>query len=127
MKSKCTHALFPFALAGAVSALVLASGCITTMVPVSNAELSAERVTISVGDTVRVLTKRGERPTFRVVEVSETALTGDGYAIPYTDMAFVERRRRAVVQSVAAVTLAIASGAVLLESYRYAPGAANVP
>ena len=44
----------------------IAAGCVSTMVPVTETDDSPIRVSIAVGDTVRVLTKHGDRPTFRV-------------------------------------------------------------
>jgi hypothetical protein len=73
---------------------LVAAGCATTMVPVSETGDSPIRVSIAVGDTVRVLTKHGDRPTFQVTDISEEVLFGDDQSIRYDDMAFLEKRTR---------------------------------
>ena len=77
-----------------VSFALIALGCATEMVPVSATIDSPVRVSIVVGDTVRVLTKHGDRLTFRVTEINEDALAGDDESVRYDDMAFVEKRTK---------------------------------
>jgi len=77
-----------------VSFALIALGCATEMVPVSATIDSPVRVSIMVGDTVRVLTKHGDRLTFRVTEINEDALAGDDESVRYDDMAFVEKRTK---------------------------------
>lgn len=99
-----------------VALMVLISGCETVMVPVSGTNDSPLRLSIAVGDTVRVLTKYGDRPTFEVTDITEDSLIGRDQNIRYDDMAFVERRsREATAGNALAVILVIAAGAVAVE------------
>lgn len=70
------------------------AGCVHTMVPVS--EGPEIRVQLSIGDTVRVLTKDSERRTFRVAAFEPDVLVGedggDSIRVPYEDIVFLERR-----------------------------------
>ncbi len=70
------------------------AGCAHTMVPVS--EGPEIRVQLSIGDTVRVLTKDSERRTFRVAAFEPDVLVGedggDSIRVPYEDIVFLERR-----------------------------------
>ena len=96
---------------------IMTAGCQTTMVPASNDGASSQQVTISVGDTVRVLTKYGDRPTFKVSDISDTALTGEGQVIFYDDIAFVEKRVREITnKSRLSVILIIVGGAVVVKT-----------
>ena len=98
--------------------MALNSGCETTMVPVSDTNAAPLRLSITVGDTIRVLTKYGDRPTFKVVDVTETALIGKDQSIRYDDMAFVEKEsRKAASESALAVILVLALGAVVVEGF----------
>lgn len=104
-----------------IAAIVLLSllntSCATRMVPVTDTGDSPVRISVSVGDTVRVLTKHGERPTFQITEITQEALFGEGQRIPYDDMAFVEKRTRKRTASEDVATgavLVIASGLVVL-------------
>ena len=108
--------------------MVLISGCETVMVPVSGTNDSPLRLSIAVGDTVRVLTKYGDRPTFEVTDITENALIGRDQNIRYDDMAFVERRsREATAGNALAVILVIAAGAVAVEGLgEIGPGFPNV-
>jgi len=64
----------------------------TYMQPVSETSETGEIVVeVAIGDTVRVLTKQGDRPTFEVTDITEEALLGTDRRIPYDDMVFVER------------------------------------
>jgi hypothetical protein len=100
-----------------VSSALLTLGCATDMVPVSDTNDSPIRVSIVIGDTVRVLTKYGDRVTFRVTEITEEVLAGGNESVRYDDMAFVEKRtnRKLNNQESIAVgaTLLIAAGAVM--------------
>lgn len=111
-----------------VALMVLISGCETVMVPVSGTNDSPLRLSIAVGDTVRVLTKYGDRPTFEVTDITENALIGRDQNIRYDDMAFVERRsREATAGNALAVILVIAAGAVAVEGLgEIGPGFPNV-
>lgn len=87
------------------------------MVPVSSTDESRVRISIAVGDTVRVLTKYGDRPTFRVTDITEQALIGKGQNVSFDDMAFVEKRVRGAMKNGAlAAILVIAAGAVAVET-----------
>ncbi len=70
------------------------AGCVHTMEPVS--EGTQIRVQLSIGDTVRVLTKDSERLTFRVAAFEPDVLVGedagDSIRVPYEDIVFLERR-----------------------------------
>lgn len=70
------------------------AGCVHTMEPVS--EGPQIRVQLSIGDTVRVLTKDSERRTFRVAALEPDVLVGedagDSIRVPYEDIVFLERR-----------------------------------
>ena len=68
------------------------AGCANTMQPISETESSTVRVSVVVGDTVRVLTKNGDRQTFKVTEITEETLDGKEQSIRYDAMAFVEKR-----------------------------------
>ena len=96
----------------------LISGCKTTMVPVSDTNDAPLRLSIAVGDTVRVLTKYGDRPTFKVIDITEIALIGKDQSIRYDDMAFIEKESRmAASESALGVFLVLALGAVAVEGY----------
>ena len=107
---KLNQALLIFSL------LILIAGCETTMVPITDTQGSPVRLSIAVGDTVRVLTKYGDRPTFEVTDITETVLIGKNQSIRYDDMAFVEKQSRQGSKGNAlAVILALVAGAVLVE------------
>ena len=48
------------------------------------------RVEVAVGDSLRVLTKDGERPRFRVEAIHADGLSGEGIRVKYDEMVFVE-------------------------------------
>jgi len=105
-----------------VALLFLISSCQSTMEPISDTDELPLQLSIAVGDTVRVLTKYGDRPTFEVTEVTEDALTGREQSIRYDDMAFVEKRSGMGSQgNTLTVILAIVGGAVIVE------GLSNIP
>lgn len=108
---------------------VLLAGCQTTMVPLDGTSDETVRISIAVGDTVRVLTKHGDRPTYEVTSITEDALIGDDYQIRYEDMAFIEKRQRgANPGSVVGVILIVAVGAVAVEGLgNIGPGFPAVP
>ena len=113
----------------AIALMVLSSGCQNTMVPVANTNDSPLRLSIAVGDTVRVLTKHGDRPTFKVTDISEEALFGRKQTIRYDDMAFVERRStQRVTANAAAVILVVVAGAVAVDAVsQLPPGMSGAP
>jgi hypothetical protein len=96
--------------------IVLIFGC--SMVPVPDTADVPLRLSVAVGDTVRVLTKYGDRPTFKVTDVTETALIGRNHSIFYDDMAFVEKWSGPSAQSTVVVVLLLVGGAVLVEEMR---------
>ena len=99
-----------------LAVMVLISACETTMVPISNTNDSPLRLSIAVGDTVRVLTKYGDRPTFEVTDITESALVGRDQSIRYDDMAFIEKRSRdGTAENVLTVILIVVVGAVAVE------------
>jgi hypothetical protein len=104
--------------------IALISGCVTTMEPVPDTNAAPLRLSIAVGDKVRVLTKYGDRPTFKVLDITETALIGKDQSIRYDDMAFVEKKsRKAASENALAVSLVLALGAVAVDGFgRIAPG-----
>lgn len=96
--------------------LILIAGCATTMVPITDTQESPLRLSIAVGDTVRVLTKYGDRPTFKVTDITETVLIGKNQSIRYDDMAFVEKQSRQGAKGNAlTVILVVVAGAVVVE------------
>ncbi len=82
-------------LAIGLCASALLFGCVRVMEPVVS-EGDEIRVELSVGDTVRVLTKDSERRTFRVAAFEPDVLVGedggDSIRVPYEDIVFLERR-----------------------------------
>ena len=113
-------------LIGVVMALIC--GC-QTMQPVAAPTASGLRLSVTVGDTVRVLTKYGDRPTFEVTEVTQDALLGNEQNIRYDDMAFVEKRSvKAQRGNALAVILLLVGGAVIVEGLsELPPGLSGVP
>lgn len=97
-------------------------GCQSTMEPVSGPGDPPVQLSIVVGDTVRVLTKHGDRPTFKVTDITEDALIGEKHSVRYEDMAFVEKRSEGIrrANTVGAV-LALVAGAVVLQSISEVP------
>ena len=92
----------------------MGSGCVTSMEPVSEIDDTGEiSIEVALGDTVRVLTKYGERPTIEVTEVGAEALVGNGRRILYADMVFVERLTASPVET-AAYLLVIIPGVGLM-------------
>ena len=88
--------------------LAFLASCVTTMEPVGDPDASTLRLSITVGDTVRVLTKYGDRSTFKVLEITGKSLVGKREDIQFDDMAFVEKRVSTVSgKSAATVVLAI--------------------
>ena len=78
-----------FSVSFAVSSI---AGCTNKiMQPVSGTTASEVHVSIFVGDTVRVLTKHGDRQTFEVIEITKETLDGQEQSIRYDEMAFVEK------------------------------------
>ena len=77
-----------------VALAIYVAGCTTTMQPIPDTEASTVHISIVVGDTVRVLTKHGDRQTFKVTEITEHTLDGARQSIRYDEMAFVEKRVR---------------------------------
>ncbi len=110
-----------------VSVAAMLTACAARMTPVSGTDASSVSITVAVGDTVRVLTKHGDRPTFRVVDISNDMLIGEAHQVRFEDMAFVEKRvagRAADGQpGPLAVVLMVALGTVaVLELQRLGPG-----
>ncbi|MDA0992536.1 MAG: hypothetical protein O3A13_02755 [Proteobacteria bacterium] len=101
-----------------VVGVVFNSACAPVMMPVSNTDESPVNVSIAIGDTVRVLTKYGDRPTFKVTEIMEESLIGKNRDIRYADMAFVEKRVSGSPEGhVTAVALVIAAGVVFVKEF----------
>lgn len=119
---KLNQTIFIFSL------MVLIAGCETTMVPITDTQGSPLRLLIAVGDTVRVLTKYGDRPTFEVTDITETVLIGKNQSIRYDDMAFVEKQsRQGPKRSSLAVILVLVVGAVVVEGlHEMGPGFPSV-
>lgn len=99
----------------------LFTGCGTVMEPISNTDDSAIRISIAVGDTVRVLTKYGDRPTFEVTDITDKSLIGKDVDIRFADMAFLEKRtsgmrRDGIPQNgVLSAVITVAVGTVIVE------------
>ena len=92
-------------LAVCLCTLTLLLGCVMEPVLGEGDEI---RVELSVGDTVRILTKDSQRRTFRVTAFEPDVLVGedggDSIRVPYEDIVFLERRR--VSRGLTAVTAA---------------------
>ena len=96
--------------------MALNISCETTMVPMSDTNSAPLRLSIAVGDTVRVLTKNGDRPTYEITDITEIALIGKDQNIRYADMAFVEKKsRKAAPERALTVFLVLALGAVAVD------------
>ena len=85
------------------------------------AETGEILVEVAIGDTVRVLTKYGERPVFEVTEISAEALVGADIRIPYDDMLFVERLTVSGIGTTA-VVLSIVGSIVVVREFEEAFG-----
>lgn len=97
--------------------LPLLLACAPPMVPLAGPDDDFKRVSVSVGDTVRVLTKYGERPIFEVTDITEDALVGENQRIPYSEMAFLELKQGRTLDRRQALTavLVLTAGAVAFE------------
>jgi len=87
------------------------------------AETGEILVEVAIGDTVRVLTKYGERPVFEVTEISAEALVGADIRIAYDDMVFVERLTVSGIGTTA-VVLSIVGSIVVVREFEEALGEA---
>lgn len=85
--------------------VVTLSGCAYTMEPVSDDQ--EIRVQLTVGDTVRVLTKDSQRRVFEIVSLESDAMTGDDIRISYADIVFLERRRSSPGRTAAGVSAGV--------------------
>jgi hypothetical protein len=88
------------------------------MLPIADSSQGPIRVEVTVGDTVRVLTKHGDRPQFKVTQIQPDALVGDEVQISYDDMVFVERLTVSTAKTAgigAMVVLVVVGGAVVAE------------
>lgn len=72
------------------------------------------RLTISVGDRVRVLTVDGKRSTFDITGMEPTALIGKKQRVEFADMVFVERLYQSAGHKAATSALAISSMMLLV-------------
>ena len=79
-------------------------GCASTMEPVGDDQ--EIRVQLTVGDTVRVLTKDSQRRVFKIVSLESDAMVGDDIRIPYADIVFLERRKSSPGRTAVGVTAA---------------------
>ena len=88
----------------ALLALALVGGC-TSLQPVTDAS------TVGPGDEVRITTANQEFE-FKVVEVTEHVIEGDGVAVAIEDVESLEERRLSVIKS-AGATAATSLGIML--------------
>jgi hypothetical protein len=89
-------------------------------VPVRNADQTVARPAVSVGESVVVTTRSGEKKQFTVTAVEEDALVGSSERVAYADMQQLDVRRSeggkkgliigAVVLGVAAIAAAAGGG-----------------
>lgn len=103
-------------IAGVALLTLVTTSCATWMVPVADNADSPVRISVTVGDTVRILTKHGERPTFLITEITEEALVGKDQRIRYDEMAFVEKRarKRSVSEDVATGAMLVVVGSLVV-------------
>ncbi len=106
---------------------LLNAGCATRMVPVTGTDEMSVSITVAVGDTVRVLTKYGDRPIFQVTDINSDALIGKDQQIHFADMAFVEKQvpgrpRDGEPSALAVVLLVAASTVTVMGLKRVGPG-----
>lgn len=111
----------------ALLAVTPLSGCASRMIPVSGTDEPSVSITVAVGDSVRVLTKHGERPTYMVTDITKEALIGADQQIRFEDMAFVEKRVRGQAAdgqpgALAVVLMVVASTVSVREFKRLGPG-----
>lgn len=95
-----------------VFVVVALSGCAYTMEPVGDDQ--EIRVQLTVGDTVRVLTKDSQRRVFKIVSLESDAMIGDEVRIPYADIVFLERRRSSPGRTAAGVTTGVLMTIILV-------------
>ena len=94
------------------------AGCVHTMEPVS--EGPQIRVQLSIGDTVRVLTKDSQRRVFEIVSLESDAMTGKDVRVPYADIVFLELRtfsRGRTAAATAAGVLGIGTIVLVIGAY----------
>jgi len=106
-----------------VLCLIAVAACVHTMEPVSEGQQI--RVQLSVGDTVRVLTKDSQRRVFKIVSLESDAMTGEDVRVPYADIVFLERRTFSPERTAAASAAGVLGTVVLvIGAYGAAVGAA---
>lgn len=87
--------------------------CVHVMEPVPD-DPQAMRVQVSVGDTVRVLTKDSERRTFTIDALDTEALVGKDVRIPYSEIVFLEKKALRAGQTATAIGLGALATALLV-------------
>lgn len=121
--------LYRAAIAGL---LVFSSGCVLKPIagPQSGLTSAAEeqRVAISRGDRLRVLTRDGRRRMITVADANEQAIVTGDETIPVSELVFVERREFSGSRAAAAtggvlIVLVIAAG---LPTVAFMPNTAPV-
>ncbi len=98
-----------------LSVLLGLSACSTTMRQIPFDADGKAAASVAVGDTVRVLTKDGDRRTFKVTDITMTTLIGEDIEIALSDIEFLEKRYGATTgKRTTAALLAIAAGALIV-------------
>jgi capsular polysaccharide biosynthesis protein len=89
--------------------ILLASGC-STVTPVEmTPEQVQKKISIGVGDTVKIATSNGEVYNFKVTAVTNQQILGDDIEIPIEEVVAIETKEFS-----AGKTAALAGGTVLL-------------
>lgn len=98
-----------------LSVLLGLSACSTTMRQIPFDAEGSVAASVAVGDTVRVLTKDGERRTFKVTDITMTTLLGKDVEIAFADIEILEKRYAgATGKTTTTALLAIAAGALIV-------------
>lgn len=99
--------------------LVLVAGCVLNPIadPQSglSSQASEERIAISRGDRLRILTRDGRRRMITVLDANQQAVITSRETIPISDLVFVERREFSASRTAAAtggilIVLVLAAG-----------------
>lgn len=104
-----------FAALCLLSVLLGLSACSTSMRQIPFDAEGTVAASVAVGDTVRVLTKDGDRQTFKVTDITMTTLIGEDIEIAFSDIEVLEKRYAgATGKTTTTALLAIAAGALIV-------------
>lgn len=102
----------------AIFLLVLLLGtaaCTATMRQVPFDADGSVAANVAVGDTVRILTKNGDRQSFKVTDITMRTLIGEDVEIAFSDIEIIEKRISGVNgKGATTAMLAIAAGALIV-------------